>query len=234
VLEVRGLHAGYGGLPAVQDLELEVAAGEVVALVGANGAGKSTVLRVISGLLRPAAGSVLLDGERLDGAAAHEVVRRGVALVPEGRHAFPGLTVRENLEMGGYSRPRGELAGAVEGVLEVFPRLRDRAAQRAGTLSGGEQQMLVIGRALMSRPRLLLLDEPSVGLAPAMVEVVLATLSDLRATGTTILLVEQNAAAALALADRGYVLERGRVVLEGPGPGLLSDGRVRRAYLGEA
>jgi branched-chain amino acid transport system ATP-binding protein len=233
VLEVRDLHAGYGGVAAVRGVDLDVAAGEVVALVGPNGSGKTTLLRAITGLLRPMAGRVCLDGVRLDGAPAHDVVRRGVALVPEGRHVFPSMTVADNLAMGGYTRPRAEAAGAPEAVYALFPRLGERQGQRAGTLSGGEQQMLAIGRALMSRPRLLLLDEPSVGLAPAMVQVVLEALGRLRAAGTTVLLVEQNAAAALALADRGYVLELGRVTLHGSGPELLGDDRVRKAYLGE-
>ncbi|MEV4835981.1 ABC transporter ATP-binding protein [Nonomuraea sp. NPDC049486] len=225
MLSLDGVDAGYGGLRVLHGLSLEVAAGEIVVLVGANGAGKSTTLRVASGLLRPTAGRVVFDGEELSGLPVHAVVRRGLVQVPEGRALFGPLTVAENLAMGAYHT--GEPA---DRVLELFPRLAERLDQRADTMSGGEQQMLAIGRALMTRPRLLMLDEPSVGLAPLMVRAVFAALGRIRESGVAILLVEQNAAQALALADRAYVIESGVITLSGDD--LAGDERVRRAYLG--
>ncbi|MFC5813525.1 ABC transporter ATP-binding protein [Nonomuraea harbinensis] len=225
MLSLDGVDAGYGGLRVLHGLSLEVAAGEIVALVGANGAGKSTTLRVASGLLRPTAGRVVFDGAELSGLPVHAVVRRGLVQVPEGRALFGPLTVAENLAMGAYHT--GEPA---DRVLELFPRLAERLDQRADTMSGGEQQMLAIGRALMTRPRLLMLDEPSVGLAPLMVRAVFAALRRIRESGVAILLVEQNAAQALALADRAYVIESGVITLSGDD--LAGDERVRRAYLG--
>ncbi|HUR14102.1 MAG TPA: ABC transporter ATP-binding protein [Mycobacteriales bacterium] len=233
MLEVRDLHVSYGSVEALKGISLTIDQGQVVTLIGANGAGKTTTLRTLSGLLHPTSGQVLLDGERLDVLAAHEVVRRGLAHSPEGRRVFALMTVEENLELGGYSRRGESLAPDVDAVFSRFPRLQERRRQKAGTLSGGEQQMLAIARALMSKPRLLMLDEPSMGLSPSMMQLVFETLAELRDTGTTLLLVEQNASAALALADVGYVLETGKVVLSGTGAELLADERVRKAYLGE-
>ena len=233
MLEVNDLHVSYGAIEAIKGISLSIDEGQVVTLIGTNGAGKTTTLRTLSGLLNPTSGEVLFEGERLDHLPAHEVVRRGVAHSPEGRRIFPLMSVEENLELGGYSRKGESLAADINAVFERFPRLQERRTQKAGTLSGGEQQMLAIGRALMSRPRLLMLDEPSMGLSPIMMQLIFSTLTELRDAGTTILLVEQNASAALALADVGYVLETGRVVLTGSGPELLADERVRKAYLGE-
>jgi branched-chain amino acid transport system ATP-binding protein len=233
LLEVRDLRVAYGAIEAIKGISLDVEEGQVVTLIGTNGAGKTTTLRTLSGLLRPVAGQVLFDGARLDKLKAHEIVARGVAHAPEGRRIFPLMTVEENLELGAYSRKGEAIAQDVAEVFERFPRLHERRAQKAGTLSGGEQQMLAIGRALMSRPRLLMLDEPSMGLSPIMIQLIFDTVAELKAAGTTILLVEQNASAALALADTGYVLETGRVVLSGTGPDLLTDENVRKAYLGE-
>jgi branched-chain amino acid transport system ATP-binding protein len=237
LLEVRDLRVAYGAIEAIKGISLDVEEGQVVTLIGTNGAGKTTTLRTLSGLLRPRAGEIRFDGERLDSLKAHDIVGRGVAHAPEGRRIFPLMTVEENLALGAYSRKgAGSAAGIaqdVDGVFERFPRLQERRSQKAGTLSGGEQQMLAIGRALMSRPRMLMLDEPSMGLAPLMITLIFDTIGELKATGTTILLVEQNASAALALADVGYVLETGRVVLSGTGKDLLKDENVRKAYLGE-
>jgi branched-chain amino acid transport system ATP-binding protein len=232
-LEIMGLEAGYDGLVALHDVTLAVGGGEIVALVGANGAGKSTLLRCISGLHRPRAGAIHWKGDDLRACPPHGVVERGVAQVPEGRHLFPEMTVEENLELGAY-RPRAR-AGRRERlstVWELFPRLAERRRQRAGSLSGGEQQMLAIGRALMSRPALLMLDEPSLGLAPRVIEDIVAALLALHRSGLALLLVEQNVQIALAVASRAYVLERGRVVREGAGRALLGDPEIRRAYLG--
>ena len=230
MLEVEGVHAAYGDVGVLRDVSLRIGAGEIVSVVGANGAGKTTLLRTIAGLLRPTAGRVVLDGERLDRLPTSRIVERGVVRVPEGRRIFPGMTVRENLELGAFlSRARRRRAASLDHVLGLFPILRERTGQLAGTLSGGEQQMLAIGRALMSLPRLLMLDEPSLGLAPLIVRSIFATIGELRAEGVTILLVEQNAKQALQLADRAYVLETGSVVLEGTD--LLADERVRAAYL---
>ena len=233
-LELDGVISGYGQIMAIKGVSLRVDAGEIVALIGANGAGKSTALRTISGLLRPRAGSITFDGERLVGVPPHQIVARGISHVPEGRAIFGRLSVRENLEMGAYQRnDRAAIHDDLERVLGIFPRLRERMRQDGGTLSGGEQQMLAIGRALMARPRLLLLDEPSMGLSPVLVETIFNTVIDINRAGTTILLVEQNAAMALQVAARGYVLESGRVAIEAPAADLRADDRVRRTYLGE-
>jgi branched-chain amino acid transport system ATP-binding protein len=224
----------YDRVQVLHGVTLRVAEGELVCVLGANGAGKSTTVRTISGLLRPAQGSITFLGERVDGSPAHEILRRGIAQCPEGRRIFPEMTVRENLEMGAYVRGRaGAAPEDLERVLGQFPILRERAQQLGGTLSGGEQQMLAIGRALMSRPRLLVLDEPSLGLAPAMVGTVFRVIDEIRRQGVTVLMVEQNAALALKMSDRGYVMESGRVVLEGKGQDLLDNPEVRKAYLGK-
>ncbi len=233
MLEVRDLRVAYGAIEAIKGISLTVDEGQVVTLIGTNGAGKTTTLRTLSGLLKPVSGEVLFDGERIDAVPAHQIVTRGVAHSPEGRRIFPLMTVEENLELGAYSRKGQAIAKDITAVFERFPRLQERRTQKAGTLSGGEQQMLAIGRALMSRPRLLMLDEPSMGLSPIMIQLIFETIAELKAGGTTILLVEQNASAALALADYGYVLETGKVVLEGIGSDLLDDENVRKAYLGE-
>jgi len=234
---VSGLSARYGAVAALRDVSLEVRAGELVALIGANGAGKSTLLRTIAGLVAPTAGRVALDGRDVTGQAPEAMIRAGVALVPERRRVFAPLTVLDNLELGGYALPRGRdfrgrLEAGVEEAYRLFPVLRRRRDQLAGTLSGGEQQMLAIGRALMTRPRLLLCDEPSLGLAPLVVAEIMRLLSTLRAEGTTILLVEQNARMALRAADRAYVLEVGSVVLSGAATDLLEDDQLKAAYLG--
>jgi branched-chain amino acid transport system ATP-binding protein len=224
---------GYGAVEILHGVDLRVDEGELVCLLGANGAGKSTAVRTISGLLRPAAGTITFCGHRLDGRPAHAVLRCGIAQCPEGRRIFPEMTVRENLEMGAYVRGRkGADPTDLGRVFHHFPRLAERAHQLGGTLSGGEQQMLAIGRALMSNPRLLLLDEPSLGLAPAMVAAVFHVIDEIRRQGVTVLMVEQNAALALRMADRGYVMENGRIALEGRARDLLDNAEVRRAYLG--
>jgi branched-chain amino acid transport system ATP-binding protein len=236
LLEVRDVHTGYGHVHALKGVSLQVEPGEIVALIGANGAGKSTTLRTASGLLRPRSGDVLIAGRSILGIPAHQVVNMGVSHAPEGRMIFSTLTVNENLSMGAYSL--GGNKAAVEShrrrAFKLFPRLAERRSQLAGTLSGGEQQMLAIARALMSDPKLLLLDEPSLGLAPLLVKAIFDTVREINRSGVAILLVEQNARAALRLAHTGYVLETGTVVLSGPAQALLSDERVRRAYLGEA
>ena len=234
---MSGLSARYGPVHALRDVSLEIRAGELVALIGANGAGKSTLLRTIAGLVAPAAGRVALDGRDVTGQAPEAMIRAGVALVPERRRVFAPLTVLDNLELGGYALPRGRdfrsrLEAGVEEAYRLFPVLRGRRDQLAGTLSGGEQQMLAIGRALMTRPRLLLCDEPSLGLAPLVVAEIMRLLSTLREAGTTILLVEQNARMALRSADRAYVLEVGSVVLSGLATDLLEDDQLKAAYLG--
>ncbi|MDQ3640156.1 MAG: ABC transporter ATP-binding protein [Actinomycetota bacterium] len=233
LLEVRDLHVAYGQIDAVRGISFDVDAGQVVALIGSNGAGKTTTLRTLSGLQRASGGEVRLDGDRIDRLPAHEIVARGVAHAPEGRRLFPRMTIRENLDLGAYRRRDSEVEADVAMIYDLFPILAERRAQAAGTLSGGEQQMLAIGRALMSRPRLLMLDEPSMGLSPLVMRTIFSTLGELKARGTTLLLVEQNAQAALALADRGHVLETGRIVLSGTGADLLRDEGVRKAYLGE-
>ena len=234
---MSGLSARYGPVHALRDVSLDVRAGELVALIGANGAGKSTLLRTITGLLAPTAGRVAVDGRDVTGRAPEALLRAGVALVPERRRIFGDLTVLDNLELGGYALPRGRafasrLAAGVEAAYDRFPVLRQRSRQLAGTLSGGEQQMLAIGRALMTGPRLLLCDEPSLGLAPLVVQEIMRLLAVLRAAGTTILLVEQNARLALRFADRAYVLEVGRVALSGASADLLADDQLKAAYLG--
>jgi len=233
VLVIEDLHVSYGEIPALKGVALEVRQGEIVTLLGNNGAGKSTTLKTISGLLTPRRGRVVLEGQPLVGVPAHDVVLRGVAHVPEGRRIFNRLTVRENLIMGAYVRRDDRIAADMDRVFSLFPVLKERISQVAGTLSGGEQQMLAIGRALMANPRLLLLDEPSMGLSPVLVERILGTIVDINRQGTTILLVEQNAAMALAIAQRGYVLETGQIVLSGTAEGLSANPEVRRAYLGE-
>jgi branched-chain amino acid transport system ATP-binding protein len=231
MLEVEGLNAGYGHVEVLWDVDLSVGEGEVVALVGSNGAGKSTLLRALSGMIRPTGGDARLDGRSLVGLRPEQVVDLGIAHVPEGRRLFPGLTVRENLLVGAYSR-RGR--ADIDRALELFPRLRERLDQLAGSMSGGEQQMCALARGLMSSPRLLMIDELSLGLAPNLVETILDRLADIRNDGTALLLVEQDVDAALRVADRGYVLENGRIVASGASGDLLSDERVREAYLGVA
>ena len=234
LLEVRDLHVAYGAIEAVKGISFGVEAGQVVALIGSNGAGKTTTLRTISGLLRPTSGEVRFEGEVLNDVPAHRIVGRGVAHSPEGRRVFPRLSVADNLDMGAFSRDnRAESAADLQKVFTLFPLLAERRAQAAGTLSGGEQQMLAIGRSLMSRPRLLMLDEPSMGLSPIVMQTIFATVAELKSTGTTILLVEQNAQAALSLADMAYVIETGRIVLSGTGGELLGNPEVKKAYLGE-
>ena len=230
LLRLDSVEAGYSDLVAVREVSLEVRAGEVVALIGGNGAGKTTTLRAISGLLPLRRGRIEFEGERIDGRASAQVVARGIAHVPEGRQLFPSMSVRENLELG--ARDRAARAATLEIVFALFPRLRERERQPAGTLSGGEQQMCAIGRGLMARPRLLLLDEPSLGLAPVMVRLIFETLKAINETGTTILLVEQNVARALALSHRAYVIENGRIVLDGPREALQQSPHVKQAYLG--
>lgn len=233
LLEIRGLAVNYDRIRAVHRVDLEVREGEIVALIGANGAGKTTTLHSISGLRKPSAGTILFEGQRLAEVPAQEIVRRGIVQVPEGRAILTTLTVRENLELGAYSRrDREEIAQDLRRVEQRFPILRERAGGAAGNLSGGEQQMLAIGRALMARPRLLLLDEPSMGLAPLVVQEIFSILKEINAQGTSILLVEQNARQALKIADRGYVLETGRTVLSDTGEGLLHNPKVVEAYLG--
>jgi branched-chain amino acid transport system ATP-binding protein len=233
MLEVKNICAGYGGIQVLWDVSLEVKDRELVALVGANGAGKSTLLKTIAGLLRQASGQIAFETRRIEGLAAHAVVARGIALVPEGRRVFPYMTVRENLEMGAYTVKDPETVERnLDWVFELFPKLKERQKQLAGTFSGGEQQMLVIGRALMSKPRFLMLDEPSLGLQPTIVTNVFESLKVLHGQGVTILLVEQNVRKSLEIAQRAYVLEHGRIVMAGDSRSLLADEGVRRAYMG--
>jgi len=232
VLEVKALESRYGRIPALKGVDLAVNAGELVALVGANGAGKTTLLRAISGVQPVASGTIAFDGVDITGASPARRVRLGIVQVPEGRQVFAPLAVEDNLRLGAYTRSAAEAAETIERVYAMFPALASRRAAAAGTLSGGQQQMLAIGRALMTRPRLLLLDEPSMGLAPRLVEEIFACVTALRAADTAIFLVDQNARAALSIADRGYVLETGRIVLTGTGAGLLEDESVQAAYLG--
>ena len=235
MLEVTGLHVAYGGFNAVKGIDLRVDRGELVTLIGANGAGKTTTLKALAGLLHPAGGQVRYEGEDVTGLPAHALVRRGLALVPEGRGVFPRLTIAENLAMGAYARrDKAHIRLDADRMYGLFPRLGERRAQLAGTLSGGEQQMLAIARALMSRPRLLLLDEPSMGLAPIMVQRIFETVKLVAAEGVTLLLVEQNAKVALEISSRAYVLESGNIVLQGEARALLGNEQVRYAYLGEA
>ncbi len=232
LLSVNDLQVYYGSIHAIKGISFEVNEGEIVTLIGANGAGKSTTLNTIGGLLKPRSGSVEFEGASLLGTAPHKIVSKGMALCPEGRRVFLQLSVQENLEMGAYTRPKGEIADSIAQVYEQFPRLKERYKQVAGTLSGGEQQMLAMGRALMSKPKLLMLDEPSMGLAPLLVEQIFSIIEELNAAGTTILLVEQNARMALSIAHRGYVLETGNIVTTGTGKELLTNDSVRKAYLG--
>ncbi|MFC2376686.1 ABC transporter ATP-binding protein [Lancefieldella rimae] len=232
LLSVKDLSVSYGAIRAVRSISFEIKAGEIVTLIGANGAGKSTVLNTLSGLIKPDTGSIVFSGENIAGVKPHKIVEAGLALCPEGRRVFSRMSVAENLEMGGYTHSDEENAETRELVYEHFPRLRERRRQMAGTLSGGEQQMLAMGRALMSRPKLLMLDEPSMGLAPLLIEEIFSIIKTLGAAGTTILLVEQNANMALQVANRAYVLEIGKVVKIGTGEALLHDDDVRKAYLG--
>ncbi|KIZ18315.1 ABC transporter ATP-binding protein [Streptomyces natalensis] len=234
LLEVEDLRVAYGKIEAVKGISFTVEAGQAVTLIGTNGAGKTTTLRTLSGLLKPLAGKITFDGEPLGGVPAHKIVERGLAHSPEGRRLFPRLTIAENLQLGAFLRK--DTAGIdadIHRVYDLFPILGERRKQASGTLSGGEQQMLAMGRALMSRPKLLMLDEPSMGLSPIMMQKIMETIRELRSQGTTILLVEQNAQAALSLADQGHVMEIGRIVLSGSGYRLLHDESVRKAYLGE-
>ena len=232
MLKVNDINVYYGSIHAIKGVSFEVHQGEVVTLIGANGADKSTTLQTISGLLRSKTGSIEFLGENLGGVAPHKIVAKGLAHVPEGRRVFLQMTVEENLEMGAFTRPNSEIDSGIENVYERFPRLKERRKQIAGTLSGGEQQMLAMGRALMSSPKLLMLDEPSMGLAPLLVEQIFDIIRELHKAGTTILLVEQNAQMALSVADRGYVLETGKIVATGTGADLLNDDAVKKAYLG--
>ena len=234
LLKVDDIHVYYGNIHAIKGISFEVNEGEIVTLIGANGAGKSTTLNTISGLLKPRSGQITFDGKNLAGVPASKVVSLGMALCPEGRRIFQQMSVRENLEMGGYTRPASEIDSSLENVFQRFPRLKEREKQIAGTLSGGEQQMLAMGRALMSKPKLLMLDEPSMGLAPILVEQIFDIIKELNAAGTTILLVEQNARMALSVAHRAYVLETGVISMTGDAHELAEDDRVRKAYLGES
>jgi branched-chain amino acid transport system ATP-binding protein len=236
VLKLADVGTHYGPIPVLKSVTLEVRAGEIVCLLGGNASGKSTTMKTILGIVRPTAGRVEFDGQRIDGLPTEAIVRRGISLVPEARRIFGRMTVWENLTMGAFTRrgtPAGELAQDLERVYGLFPRLRERARQVGGTLSGGEQQMLAIGRALMARPRLLLMDEPSMGLAPALVDQVFDIIQTINRQGTTILVVEQNAQVALSIASRGYVLQNGRIVVEDTADALLRADHIRRAYLGE-
>ena len=232
MLDVKNINVYYGAIHAVKDISFQVNEGEIVTLIGANGAGKSTILKTVAGLLSSHTGSIQFMGKSLGGIPAHKIVPMGLALVPEGRQIFLQMTVEENLQMGAYTQPNSTIEPGIADVYERFPRLKERRRQIAGTLSGGEQQMLAMGRALMSKPKLLMLDEPSMGLAPILVEQIFDIIRELHAAGTTILLVEQNAQAALSVADRAYVLETGRISLTGTGAELMASDAVRKAYLG--
>jgi len=233
VLSLAGVETFYGRIQALRGLSLNVNEGEIVALIGANGAGKTTTLRTISGLIKPARGTITLRGENIVGMVPDAIVRKGVVHSPEGRRIFPRLTVLENLRLGAYARSDGDIGADHDYVLSLFPRLKERLKQKGGTLSGGEQQMLAIGRALMARPRVLLLDEPSLGLSPILVDTIFSVIADVNKTGVPILLIEQNARKALQVATRGYVMETGAIVKSGPAQALLADDDVRKAYLGE-
>lgn len=233
MLTVNDINVFYGAIHAIKGVSLEVNEGEIVTLIGANGAGKSTILRTISGLLKPKTGSIQFEGQEIAGMPAHEIVKTGISQVPEGRRIFAEMSVLENLELGAFTRKdKDGIKADMELVFERFPRLKERIGQLAGTLSGGEQQMLAMGRALMSRPRLLLLDEPSMGLAPLLIKEIFAIIQDINKTGTTVLLVEQNANMALSIAHRAYVLETGRITLNGDAKELAASDEVRKAYLG--
>ena len=234
MLTLDNVSVNYGAIEALTGISMHVETGEVVTLIGANGAGKTTTLRTITGLLEPREGKISFEGEDISGRATHRLVARGISMSPEGRGVFANLSVRENLQMGAYlKKDKRAIATEMERVFQMFPRLKERESQKAGTLSGGEQQMLAIGRALMSQPRLLLLDEPSLGLAPLVVHTIFEAIDEIKSKGTTILLVEQNAHAALKHSDRAYVLETGRIVMEGPSAELAADPRIKEAYLGE-
>ena len=232
MLELRQITTNYGAIRALNEVSLKVNQGEIVSLIGANGAGKTTLLMTVCGNPRASSGSVWFEGENITNMASHLIMRKGIAISPEGRRVFPDLTVAENLKMGGFFLENAEIESGMEHVFGLFPRLRERASQRSGLMSGGEQQMLAIGRALMSKPRLLLLDEPTLGLAPLIIAQIFEIIQTIRSEGVTVFLVEQNANKALAIADRGYVLENGRVVLEDSGANLLVNPDVRKAYLG--
>jgi branched-chain amino acid transport system ATP-binding protein len=233
MLRIENLEVAYGNIKAIKGISLEVNQGEIVTLIGSNGAGKSTTLRAISGILKPRSGSITFNGERIDGVEGHEIVAKGICQSPEGRRIFPKMTVDENLDLGAFLRnDKNEIANDRQRVLELFPRLQERIDQKAGTMSGGEQQMLAVGRALMGSPKLLLLDEPSMGLAPVLVEMIFETIEKINKQGTTILLVEQNALAALNVADRAYVLESGSIKMSGKAKDLISNDEVTKAYLG--
>ena len=233
LLEVKNLKVGYGKIVAVKDISITVNQGEIVTLIGSNGAGKSTTLRTISGLLKPKSGEILFEGNRIDGKEGHEVVKLGICQSPEGRRIFPRMTVSENLDLGAFLRSdKNAVAADRERVLDLFPKLRERISQRAGTMSGGEQQMLAVSRAMMGAPKLLMLDEPSMGLAPVLVDMIFETITKIREQGITILLIEQNAAAALDVADRAYVLESGTIKMSGKASDLAKDPAVTKAYLG--
>ena len=234
MLELQDLTVSYGGIQALKGISLQVGEGEIVTLIGANGAGKSTTLRTISGLEKPQSGKILYNGVDITGKPSKYMVQNGLILVPEGRLIFPDMTVLENLKIGAYLRRDKDIEKDIQHMYELFPRLKERSWQMAGTLSGGEQQMLAVGRALMSRPKLLMMDEPSLGLAPLVVRDIFSIIRTIRDSGVTVLLIEQNANAALKVADRGYVLETGRIALEGTGQELLSDPAVRAAYLGKS
>lgn len=234
MLTLENVSVNYGAINALTGVSMHVEQGEVVTLIGANGAGKSTTLRTITGLLEPVAGRVIFEGDDIGGKPTHQLVARGISMSPEGRGVFANLTVRENLQMGAYlKKDKKKIASDMERCFNMFPRLKERHTQAGGTLSGGEQQMLAMARAMMSRPRLLLLDEPSLGLAPLVVHTIFQAIDEIRAEGTTILLVEQNAHAALGHSDRAYVLETGSIIMEGPSKDLASDPRIKEAYLGE-
>ena len=232
MLNVQNINVYYGNIQAIRDISFHVDDGEIVTLIGANGAGKSTILKSVSGLLRSKTGDITFDGKSIKSTAPHKIVAQGLAHVPEGRRVFLQMSVEENLEMGAFTAPRNTIEDSIANVYERFPRLKERRKQVAGTLSGGEQQMLAMGRGLMSRPKLMMLDEPSMGLAPILVEQIFEIIQELNRAGTTILLVEQNALMALSIASRGYVLETGQIVLHAPASELLSNDAVQRAYLG--
>ncbi|HEY9109233.1 MAG TPA: ABC transporter ATP-binding protein [Roseateles sp.] len=233
LLKVSGLKVAYGGIQAVKGVSFEVREGELVSLIGANGAGKTTTLKAVTGLQPIAAGEVTYLGESIKGKGAWDLAKKGLVMVPEGRGTFTRMTIVENLQMGAYNRNDGEIEADIDKVFALFPRLKERAKQLAGTMSGGEQQMLAMGRALMARPKVLLLDEPSMGLSPIMVDKIFEVVNDIHQQGVTVLLVEQNASRALQLANRGYVMESGEVTMDGEGQALLNDPKVRAAYLGE-